>query len=75
MRLVYLGATLLDGHFQPMFGINARGHRLVEAAVLGFRHPVDPKMNFIQRLGAQRRDQSCHQGKTAKKITHETSPD
>ena len=57
--VVHAGAALADGDVEPVFAVGAVGQRLVEAAVLGLRHPVGAEGDLVERLGRGRADRSA----------------
>ena len=49
--VVHARAALADGDVEPVFAVGAVGKRLVEAAVLGLRHPIGAEGDLVERLG------------------------
>ena len=50
MRLLAFGPPWDDGDIEAVFAVGAVGERLIEAAMLGFRHPVGAEGDFVERL-------------------------
>src|SRR6202008_3731919 len=49
------GATLDDGHIEPVPGVQSRGQRLIEAAVFGLRLPIGDEGDVGEGLALRRR--------------------
>ena len=45
-----------DGHVEAVFAIGAVGERLIEAAMLGLRHPIGAEGDLVERLRGRRPD-------------------
>ena len=47
-----------DGDVEAVFPVGAVGDRLIEAAMLGLRHPIGAERHLVERLGHTRRRDS-----------------
>ena len=66
--VVHVRPALHDGDVEPVLLVGAVGERLVEAAVLGLRHPVGAEAHLVERLASLltvRRRQTAKANKNA----------
>ena len=54
--VVHVRPARHDGHVEAVFAVGAVGERLVEAAMLGLRHPIGAEADLVELLGLGRRE-------------------
>jgi len=59
-RLFTFGPPGRDGDVESVFAVGAVGERLIEAAMLGLRHPIGAERHLVESLRVRRTGESRH---------------
>ncbi len=70
--VVHVRPARHDGDVEPVPAVGAVDQRLVEAAVLGLRHPVGGEADLVERLGLRSRAADHDRGKRGR--AHQCQP-